>query len=147
MFLGTQFRARDDDDYRVMAQLGYRTCLRRPRRKSARLDPRYSRGASRSSSGFRPCPRHDPAAAELACHREAVQSGHPLRRARSRPPDQLDLPLIERAAAAGIPAAKYNLNIIGIPRTDSKRAGADHATTPFAGTRPIRSAANDRRGR
>ena len=42
MFIGTQFRARDDDDYRVMAQLGVEHVNADPEGNPARLDARRS---------------------------------------------------------------------------------------------------------
>ena len=46
--------------------------------------------------------------------------------------------LIERLAAAGIPAAKYNLTIIGIPRTEREPGRGGRATPRFAGAAPTR---------
>lgn len=118
MYIGTQFRARDDDDYRVMAQLGI---------VHVNADPDGN--------------PHDWTLDILKAHREHIESfGLVL--------DMIQLPLssrviekqyspdiltagpnrdrqidsicrlIENAAAVGIPAVKYNLNIIGIPRTE-----------------------------
>jgi mannonate dehydratase len=126
MYLGTQVAARDDDDYRVMAQLGVtHVCA----------DPK---GSPRSWT------RDD-----LSRHREHIESFGlvldmvqlPLN---SRPIEQQPSPdillagperdrqideicrLLENLAANGIPAVKYNLNIIGIPRTpmEPARGGA-----------------------
>jgi mannonate dehydratase len=117
MYLGTQFRARDDDDYRVMAQLGCRHVC---------ADP--------------PGNAHHWSREDLERHRAKIEgfglildmvelplSSRPIEQSRSADillagPDrdrQIDsiCALIERLAAVGIPAAKYNLNIIGIPRT------------------------------
>lgn len=121
MYLGTQFRARDDDDYRVMAQLGCRHVC---------ADP---------SGNAHHWTRED-----LERHREKIESfglildmvelplsSRPIEQSRS--PDillagperdrQIDsiCALIERLAATGIPAAKYNMNLIGIPRTAPER--------------------------
>lgn len=126
MYLGTQVTARDDDDYRVMAQLGVTHIC---------ADPPGS-------------PRHW-TRDDLARHRERIESFGlvldmvqlPLN---SRPIEQQSSPdillagperdqqideictLIENLAAVGIPAVKYNLNIIGIPRTpkEAGRGGA-----------------------
>ena len=118
MYIGTQFRARNDDDYRVMAQLGI---------QHVNADPFGN--------------PHDWTFEVLAAHREHIESfGLVL--------DMIQLPmssrviekqyspdiltkgperdrqidsicrLIENAAKVGIPAVKYNLNIIGIPRTE-----------------------------
>lgn len=117
MKLGTQMRARNDDDYRIMAQLGVtHVCA----------DP--------------PGNPHDWTVDGIAAQRDRLDrlglvlemaqlplSSRPI--AESQSPDillkgpdrdaQIDsiCRLIERLGAAGIPAAKYNLNIIGIPRT------------------------------
>ncbi|WP_376098775.1 mannonate dehydratase [Roseomonas sp. CCTCC AB2023176] len=117
MYVGTQVPARDDDDYRVFAQLGVtHVCA----------DP--------------PGNPHDWTLEILLRHREHVESfGLTLDMVQlplsSRPIDESQSPdiltagperdrqidsicrLIENLSRAGIPAAKYNLNIIGIPRT------------------------------
>ena len=130
MYLGTQFKARDDDEYRVMAQLGVRHIC---------ADPAGN--------------PHDWTLDDLKRHRERMESfglvldmvqlpltSRPIERAQS--PDILwaraptatarstrICRLIESVAAAGIPAAKYNLNIIGIPRTPDEpgRGGSRNA--------------------
>ena len=118
MHLGTQIRPRDDSDYRVWAQLGVtHVCV----------DP--------------PGNPHHWSLDELRRTREHVEtfgltldmvqlplSSRPIEEAQSPhvlhgkdPERRRELEsicrLIERIGAAGIPAAKYNLNIIGIPRT------------------------------
>jgi mannonate dehydratase len=123
MYVGTQIAPRDDQDYRVWAQLGVtHVCV----------DP--------------PGNPHDWSLADLVRVREHVESfgltldmvqlplaSRPIEQAQSphvllgRDPErrrELDsiCRLIERIGAAGIPAAKYNLNLIGIPRTE-KEAG------------------------
>jgi mannonate dehydratase len=118
MHLGTQFRARDDDDYRVFAQLGVRHVC---------ADP--------------PGNPHHWSRDILERHREHIESfGLQLDMVElplsSQPIEASDSPnillarepertreidsicaLIERCAATGIPAVKYNMNLIGIPRT------------------------------
>jgi mannonate dehydratase len=126
MYLGTQITARDDDDYRVMAQLGVTHVCADP--------PGSPRQWTRD---------------DLARHRDHIESfGLKLDMVQlplnSRPIEQQPSPdillagperdrqideicrLIENLAAVGIPAAKYNLNIIGIPRTPAEpgRGGA-----------------------
>ncbi len=121
MFVGTQIKPRDDSDYRVWAQLGVtHVCV----------DP--------------PGNPHDWSLDDLRRHREHVESfGLTLDMVQlpmsSRPIEAQESPhillakeperqreidsicrLIERLAAAGIPAAKYNLSIIGIPRTEKE---------------------------
>lgn len=121
MYVGTQVTARDDDDFRVWAQLGL---------KHICADP-----------------PGDPASwtlDDIERHRDKVESfdlildmiqlplpSQPIEKA-SYPdillagPDrdrQIDAVcrMIENIAKAGIPAAKYNLNLIGIPRTEMER--------------------------
>jgi mannonate dehydratase len=118
MYLGTQFAPRDDSDYRVWAQLGVQHVCVQPAGNP-----------------------HDWTTDGLNRFREHIESfGLVLDMVQlplsSRPIEQQESPsillgrdperqreidsicaLIERLAAAGIPAAKYNLNIIGIPRT------------------------------
>jgi mannonate dehydratase len=130
MYLGTQIGARDDADYRMWAQLGVRHVC---------VDP--------------PGNPHHWTLEDLNRHRQHVESfgltldmvqlplsSRPIEQSQSpnillgREPDrqrEIDsiCALIERVAAAGIPAAKYNLNIIGIPRTapEPGRGGSRNA--------------------
>jgi mannonate dehydratase len=130
MHVGTQIRPRDDTDYRVWAQLGVtHVCV----------DP--------------PGNPHHWSLDDLHRHRERVESfGLSLDMVQlpmsSAPIEKQDSPhillateperqreidsicgLIERLAAAGIPAAKYNLTLIGIPRTEREpgRGGSRNA--------------------
>ncbi|MFL5264999.1 MAG: mannonate dehydratase, partial [Stellaceae bacterium] len=130
MYLGTQIRPRDDADYRVWAQLGVRHVC---------VDP--------------PGDPHHWSLDDLNRHREHVESfglsldmvqlplsSRPIEEAESphillgkEPERQREIDsicgLIERLATAGIPAAKYNLSIIGIPRTEREpgRGGSRNA--------------------
>ncbi|MGP1395505.1 MAG: mannonate dehydratase [Inquilinaceae bacterium] len=129
MYVGTQVAARDDTDYQVWAQLGVRHIC---------ADP--------------PGNPHDWTDDVLTAHRDKVESfgltldmvqlplgSRPIEESQSPDiltagPDrdrQIDsiCALIERLGAAGIPAAKYNLNIIGIPRTPNEpgRGGSSNA--------------------
>ena len=118
MYLGTQVAARDDSDYQVWAQLGI---------KHVCADP--------------PGNPHHWSLDDLSRHREKIESfglvldmvqlpmsSRPIENQQSpnilmgKSPErdrELDsiCALIERLARVGIPAAKYNMNIIGIPRT------------------------------
>ncbi|TCU24732.1 D-mannonate dehydratase [Rhizobium azibense] len=117
MYVGTQVAVRDDDDLRVFAQLGL---------KHICADP--------------PGPPASWSLDDLERHRDKIESfGLILDMVQlplpSRPIEKASYPdillagpqrdrqidavcrLIEDIAAAGIPAAKYNLNLIGIPRT------------------------------
>jgi mannonate dehydratase len=130
MHVGTQFAPRDDRDFRVWAQLGVRHVC---------VDP--------------PGNPHDWSRDDLERHREHVESfglaldmvqlplsSQPIETQESRhillakePERQRELDsicaLIERLAAAGIPAAKYNLTLLGIPRTEREpgRGGSSNA--------------------
>ena len=130
MYVGTQIRPRDDSDYKVWAQLGVtHVCV----------DPLGN--------------PHHWSLDDLRRHRDHVESfGLSLDMVQlpmsSRPIEEQESPhillakeperqreidsicsLIERLAAAGIPAAKYNLTIIGIPRTEREpgRGGSRNA--------------------
>ena len=130
MHVGTQIKPRDDSDYRVWAQLGVtHVCV----------DP--------------PGNPHHWSLDNLCRHREHVESfGLSLDMVQlpmsSRPIEEQESPhillaqeperqreidsicsLIERLARAGIPAAKYNLTIVGIPRTarEPGRGGSRNA--------------------
>jgi mannonate dehydratase len=130
MYVGTQITPRDDQDYRMWAQLGVtHVCV----------DP--------------PGNPHDWSLEDLVRTREHVErfglsldmvqlplASRPIEQAQSphvllgKDPErrrELDsiCRLIERIGAAGIPAAKYNLNLIGIPRTakETGRGGSRNA--------------------
>ncbi len=131
MYLGTQFRPRDDDDLRVFAQLGVRHVC---------VDPPPARPGQTA---------HDWTRDQLIRHRDRLDGfglildmvelplkSNPIERSESPDilragPDrdrQIDsiCRIIENVAAAGVPAVKYNMNIIGIPRTEPEpgRGGA-----------------------
>ncbi len=130
MYVGTQIKPRDDQDYRMWSQLGVtHVCV----------DP--------------PGNPHDWTLDDLVRTREHVErfgltldmvqlplASRPIEEAQSphvllgKDPErrrELDsiCRLIERIGAAGIPAAKYNLNLIGIPRTAKEvgRGGSRNA--------------------
>jgi mannonate dehydratase len=130
MHVGTQIKPRDDSDYRVWAQLGV---------KHVCVDPLGN--------------PHQWSLDDLCRHREHVEafdlsldmvqlpmSSAPIEKQESphillakEPERQRELDsicgLIERLAKAGIPAAKYNLTIVGIPRTarEPGRGGSRNA--------------------
>ncbi|MER8374407.1 mannonate dehydratase [Mesorhizobium sp. M1406] len=117
MYLGTQVGARDDDDYRVFAQLGV---------KHISADPPGNPG----NWSLQDLDRHRDKVESFGLILDMIQlplPSQPIEKA-SYPdillagPDrdrQIDAVcrMIENCAKAGIPAAKYNLNLIGIPRT------------------------------
>lgn len=134
MYLGTQNRARTDAEFRRFAQLGLtHVCADPPGNPHDwTLDILL---------------RHRDRMAHLGLTLDMVQL--PMN---SRPIEDQDSPdiltagperdrqidsicaLIETLAAAGIPAAKYNLNIIGIPRSqdESGRGGSRNAAFRWA---------------
>jgi len=130
MYLGTQNGIRDDDDFRMLAQLGVRHLSSDP-----------------------PGNPHDWTVDTLRRYRDKLDhfglvldmvqlplASVPIEQSQSPDilsagPDrdrQIDsiCRLIEAIAEAGIPAAKYNLNIIGIPRTpfEPGRGGSRNAS-------------------
>lgn len=130
LYLGTQNPPRDDEECRQLAQLGVRHVC---------FDP--------------PGNPHDWSIDELKRHRDRVESlGLVLDMVQlplsSRPIEEQQSPdilsagadrdrqidsicrLIERLREVGIPSAKYNLNIIGIPRTEAEsgRGGSRNAS-------------------
>ncbi len=131
MHLGTQNRVTTDDEYRRFAQLGIsHVCA----------DPEGN--------------PHDWTLDTLKRHRDRLEglgltldmvqlplSSWPIERSQSPDiltagPDrdrQIDsiCRLIENLAAAGIPAAKYNLNIIGIPRSEPERGRGGSLNSTF----------------
>ena len=130
MHVGTQFKPRDDRDYRVWAQLGVtHVCVDPPG------DPhRWS---------LDDLCRHRDHVASFGLSLDMVQlplSSRPIEEQESphimlaqEPQRQREIDsicgLIERLAAAGIPAAKYNLTLIGVPRTEREggRGGSTNA--------------------
>ena len=126
MHLGTQVPARDDDDYRVMAQLGIRhVCADPPGNPhdwtlDTLLHFRDRIGGFGLSLDMVQLPLSSRPIEQQ--HSPDILSAGPDR---DRQIDSI-CRLIERLAEAGIPAAKYNLNIIGIPRTplEPSRGGA-----------------------
>jgi mannonate dehydratase len=130
MYVGTQYRARSDDDFRLMAQLGVKhICQDLP-------------GSAHGWSFDDLVAFRDKLAGfglildmvELPLPSKPIeQSGSPdillAGPDRDRQIDSI-CRLIERLARAGIPAAKYNLNLIGIPRTPAEpgRGGSRNAS-------------------
>ncbi|UXN66942.1 mannonate dehydratase (plasmid) [Phyllobacterium sp. A18/5-2] len=118
MFLGTQFRARDDDDYRVMAQFGIEHVCADPAGNPHdwTLDILEEHRDHLAGFGL----ALDMIQLPLSSHVIEKQFSPDILSAGPDRDRQIDsiCRLIERAAQAGIPAVKYNLNIIGIPRTE-----------------------------
>jgi mannonate dehydratase len=118
MHLGTQIEPRDDDDYRVWAQLGVsHVCVDPPGpARPWSLDELRRHRDHVESFGLSldmvqlPIPS-GPVEAQDGPHVLLAEGGEPQREL-----DRL-CGLVERLAAAGIPAAKYNLSLLGVPRT------------------------------
>ena len=135
MYVGTQVAPRNDDDLRQWAQLGVNNICADPRNGNA----------------------HSWTQDDLASWREHVNSfgieldmiqlplsSTPIERAEAPAimlgvdPDrdrEIDVVnnLIENCAAVGIPAVKYNMNLIGIPRSEREpgRGGSSNSTMRF----------------
>ena len=130
MYLGTQYRPRSDDDLRMMAQCGVR---------HACIDP----AGSPHSWTREILEAHIERLAGFGLILDMVEL--PLR---SRPVEHSESPnvllgrepertreldsicrLLEACGAAGVPAVKYNFNLIGIPRTPAEpgRGGSQNA--------------------
>jgi mannonate dehydratase len=118
MQLGTQFRARDDDDYRIMAQLGItHVCADPPGNPHDwTFDILKAHKEKLESFGLSVQMVQLPLSSRVIekQHSQDILMAGPER---DRQIDSI-CRLIENVAAAGIPAVKYNLNIIGIPRTE-----------------------------
>ena len=143
MQLGTQIRPRDDDDYRVWAQLGVaHVCVDPPGNPHGwTLDDLLRLRDHVAGFGLSLDMVQLPLSSRSI---EEQDSPHILLAKEPERQREIDgiCRLIERVGAAGIPAVKYNLNIIGIPRTPPEpgRGGsrnaawrwdrADHAAPP-----------------
>ena len=130
MYLGTQNRVVTDDEYRQFAQLGV---------KHVNADPE----GNPHSWTLDDLKRHRERMERLGLVLDMVQlplESHVIEKQSSpdilsKGPDrdrQIDsiCRLIEMLAEVGIPSAKYNLNIIGIPRSEPEagRGGSSNAT-------------------
>lgn len=130
MYLGTQVAPRDDDDLKVWAQLGVKHVCADPAGPASEWTGEVLR-------------RHRERIESFGLTLDMVElpmSSRPIERQpnphilmgkspeRDREIDGI-CELIHRIGAAGIPAAKYNLNIIGIPRTEDEpgRGGSRNA--------------------
>jgi len=146
MHVGTQFRARDDDDYRVMAQLGVtHVCADpagNPHGWTRDILDRHREHVE--SFGLSLDMIEIPMASKVIDLQDSpdILCAGPDRDA------QIDsiCRLIEAAAAAGIPAVKYNLNIIGIPRTELERGRGGSLNEAFRWERADPDAAPTRAG-
>ena len=147
MHVGTQFKPRDDNDYRVWAQLGVtHVCVDPPG------DPHHW-----SLDDLR---RHRDHVASFGLSLDMVQlplSSRSIEEQESphimlaeEPQRQREIDsicrLIERLAAAGIPAAKYNLTLLGVPRTERERGRGGSRNAAFRWRRADPAAAPTKAG-
>jgi len=118
MYLGTQVAARDDDDFRVWAQLGIKHVCADPAGNPHHwsLDILERHREKLESFGL------VLDMVQLPMNSRPLEEQHSQNVVLGKSPErdrEIDsiCALIERLAKAGIPSAKYNFNIIGIPRT------------------------------
>jgi mannonate dehydratase len=131
MLLGTQLRARDDDDYRVWAQLGVTHVCADPPGNPHHWSLDDLERLRDHVAGFGLILDM----VQLPLSSRPIEQQHSPHILMAKEPErerELDsiCALIERIARAGIPAAKYNLNIIGIPRSEDEagRGGSRNST-------------------
>jgi mannonate dehydratase len=147
MHVGTQFKPRDDRDYRVLSQLGVtHVCVDPP-------------GDPYQWSLDDLC-RHRDHVASFGLSLDMVQlplSSRPIEEHESphimlaeEPQRQREIDgicrLIERLAATGIPAAKYNLTLLGVVRTERERGRGGSSNAAFRWRRIDPAAAPTRAG-
>lgn len=135
MHLGTQIKPRDDDDYRVWAQLGVtHVCVDPPGNPHHwSLDDLERTRDHVASFGLTLDMVQIPLSSRPI---EEQDSPHILTAKDPERQREIDsiCRLIERIGQAGIPATKYNLNIIGIPRTEPEpgRGGSMNSSFRWA---------------
>ncbi len=142
MYVGTQIRPRDDSDYRVWAQLGVtHVCADPPGNPHhwSLDDLRRHRDHVESFGLSLDMVQLPMSSAPI----EKQESPHVLLAQEPERQRELDsiCSLIERLAAAGIPAAKYNLTILGIPRTEREPGRGGSRNAAFRWTRADQAAA------
>ncbi len=139
MYLGTQFGARNDDDFRVLSQLGVNHICGNPDEPHAQWSPASLSAYRRKVESFGlaldmiPLPL-----GSSLISSETAQSGCPNIMLGKDPERDLEIDhicdIIRACAEAGIPAVKYNLNFLGVPRTERTvgRGGASCSTFRWA---------------
>ncbi len=147
MFVGTQIRPRDDSDYQVWAQLGVtHVCVDPPGNPHHwSLDDLCRHKEHVESFGLTLDMVQLPMSSRPI---EAQESPHILLAQEPERQREIDsiCGLIERLAAAGIPAAKYNLSIIGIPRTTKEPGRGGSRNAAFRWSRADHNAPPGRAG-
>ena len=129
MFVGTQIKPRNDDDFRMWAQLGVTHVCVDPAGNPHHWTDEIlqSHKAHVESFGL----SLDMVQLPMNSRVIELQDSPDILSAGPNRDAQIDsiCRLIERVARAGIPAVKYNLNIIGIPRTPKEpgRGGSRNA--------------------
>ena len=132
MYVGTQVGSRSDDDLTQWAQLGVNNICNDPREGNAHTWTRDDLASWREHVN------------SFGIELDMIQlplSSTPIETAESPSimlgidPDrdreiEVVNTLIENCAAAGIPAVKYNMNLIGIPRSEREpgRGGSSNST-------------------
>ena len=141
MYVGTQITPRDDSDYRVWAQLGVsHVCVDPPGNPHHwSLDDLHQHREHIESFGLTLDMVQLPMSSRSI---EAQESPHILLGKEPQRQQEIDsiCALIERLAAAGIPAAKYNLTIVGIPRTEREAGRGGSRNAAFRWSRADQSA-------
>lgn len=142
MYVGTQYRPRTDDDLRVMAQLGVRHVCVDPAGDPYSWTREILSAHVERIAGF-----------GLVCDMvELPMRSNPVERSGSpdillaREPGrarQIDgvCRLLEACGAAGVPAVKYNFNLIGIPRTPDEPGRGGSMNAAFRWDRTDQNAA------
>ncbi len=136
MYLGTQLKPRNDDDYRVWAQLGVHHICGWP-------DIPHQQWTAATLSAYREKIESFGLTVDiLALPLDAIALGSDQSRAelpnivlgkspeRDRDIDHI-CDIIRACAKAGIPAVKYNLNMIGIPRTEREAGRGGSSASAF----------------
>jgi len=147
MHVGTQFKPRDDRDYRVWAQLGVtHVCVDPPgdpHRWS--LDDLCRHRDHVASFGLSLDMVQLPLSSRSIHQQESPHIMLAQEPQRRREIDSI-CGLIERLAAAGIPAAKYNLTLLGVLRTERERGRGGSTNAAFRWRRADPSAPPTRAG-
>ena len=135
MYVGTQVGARDDSDYQVWAQLGLKhICGYPPGRWTEWTRPVLEKYREHVESfglvlDMVTLPLNSSPIEKQKAGGEAWNIMLGKSPERDREIEKIN-GLIENAATAGIPAVKYNMNIIGIPRTkDTEGRGGSRNST------------------